>query len=140
MDYVSTDYMFWLARTAWPTLCWRVLDQGIYDDSIWVKVEISWIEDGILKTAATIDGSDIKRTKKDSKIMELGNDFKGAVTEALKKLFNQALGICNDVYRMQFPELTEKQIEKLSEQFRPKAYDLAINQANYKQILKHTQT
>jgi len=90
-------------------------------------------------TAATIDGSAIKKIKGTEKHLELGNDFKGAVTEALRKLLNQALGVCNDVYIAHFPELSKdsdayKTIAKAMGE--DKLKNLQINKENYKPFYK----
>jgi len=51
----------------------------------------AWI-DGRLVTKHGFGGQTIKRSKKDNKPIDLGNDFKGAVSDALKKAA-QTLGI-----------------------------------------------
>ena len=125
MDYVDFPYMKNKVNEHYPV--WSFRDLKIVHEMLnsgWVVVqgELHFIDEGVPRIGACAAAHRIafkkgmERTPEN--IVDLGNDVKAAVTDAMKKGFNTYMNISDDIYRhIEVVDLTENQKQIL--------YDLA---------------
>lgn len=126
IDYVVDSYMRQVANKEYPGWSFEIISSEIVGSisipkSMFFKVHgrLKWIDNGIPRTGDMIAAHRIQFKKdKDGnptdEVVDMGNDFKAAVTDCMKKAFNTYMNISDDVYKKQeFEELSKKEVDHL---------------------------
>jgi len=151
-DYVEESYMRRRMDEEFPGWSFIILSNEIVGTmslpkSMALKVHgrLKWFDNGIPREGDMIAAHRIQFKKKGDvitdEIVDMGNDFKSAVSDTLKKAINTYCNICDDVYKKSDPVLSEDQYEELleiadfdlnlQEKIKNQIDNLQINQSNY---------
>lgn len=152
MDYVEFAYMKGQANYYYPI--WGTKNLVIKHEMInagWVVVQLDlyWIDDGIPRQGVCAAAHRIAFKKDHERIPEnivdLSNDVKAAVTDALKKGFNTYMNISDDIYRhLEIEDITDEQKELLysivegCDPSRQRAFYSFVDDSTVKANLKET--
>lgn len=106
MDYVEFPYMKSVANQFYPGWSFKNLEivhEFLISGWVVVQGELHFIDEGMPRVGACAAAHRIA-FKKDmdripENIVDLGNDVKAAVTDAMKKGFNTYMNISDDIYR-----------------------------------------
>ena len=145
-DYVDEAYMRHLLNNHYPIWKWDIIKyEFIGDKVIVIHGRLTIIDNGVDRHFDSVAAHRIASNQKG--YVDLGNDLKGANSDAFKVAVNRLCNIADDVYRKQIPDLelsVDKimAIEKLSEKvgnldiIQPKLKDLSINSLNYEATMR----
>lgn len=102
LDYVETGYVVDQLNKKFNCMwSFRVLREGVGKDKVWVLGELTVYiptQFGIQPIVKTqYGGGDIKKTREGGEVIDVGDDLKGAASDALKKCAS-LLGIASDIY------------------------------------------
>lgn len=106
-----------------------------------------------LRTGGIAASHKIQYSKERGTILDMGNDVKASVTDVIKKGWNLYMHICDDIYRWESPQISEKQheylydlIDKIDPSKHPKEYkeflqalkdpNFKINKLNFSEALR----
>ncbi|HEB13356.1 MAG TPA: hypothetical protein ENI13_00065 [candidate division CPR3 bacterium] len=113
-DYVTGVYVKKVLNYVFGFLWdFQIIDKGREGDQVWVHGRLTikrpkGLEPIIIKEQ--FGSADVKRKKSDDSVISIGDDYKAAATDALKKCASE-IGIASDVYgKAEFKELQEKPI------------------------------
>ena len=147
-DYVDEAYMRHLLNNHYPIWKWDVVKyEFIGDKVIVIHGRLTIIDNGIERHFDSVAAHRIASNQKG--YVDLGNDLKGANTDAFKVAVNRLCNIADDVYRKQIPDLilSEEQkgainellvrlddvtIDKVKEGMK----DLSVNSTNYNATIR----
>lgn len=145
MDYVEFAYMKSMANKYYPGWSFQnliIIEQMLNAGWVAVQGELHFLDEGIKRVGACAAAHRIAfKSGKDrvpENIVDLGNDVKAAVTDALKKGFNTYMNISDDIYRhLEVEPLTKGQItvlyeivEKCKPESQRKFYNFVDNNMN----------
>lgn len=106
MDYVEFNYMRNQVNDLypiWSTKNLQIKHELINSGWVAVQLELHWIDNGVPRQGVSAAAHRIafksNQERVPENIVDLSNDVKAAVTDALKKAFNTYLNISDDIYR-----------------------------------------
>jgi len=158
-DYVKDWYMRSRANKEFPGWSFTIIKDEIVGSpalpkSMALKVHgrLKWFDNGIWREGDMIAAHRIQ-FKKDKEgnptdeVVDMGNDFKSAVTDCMKKALNTYMNIADDIYRKADPELTDDEKFELIEaaknvnvemenQIKIKIENMDINKQNFEPALR----
>jgi recombination DNA repair RAD52 pathway protein len=86
----------------------QVIREGMVANQVWVLGELKvMLADGVVITKSQYGSSDIKFKRETEIPIDIGNDYKAAASDALKKCASW-LGLASDVYHPNFHQTIEK--------------------------------
>lgn len=137
MDYVDYAYMRSVADKEFPGWSWTVIkSEALSDFAYVVHGRLKWFDNGVWREGDAIAAHRIQKKRDGSTYVDIGNDVKSANTDTIKKAFNMYMGIADDVYQNQIPDmqLTPEQVtaileigSKVSEEYYMKIADAIDN-------------
>ena len=113
-DYVDEAYMRHLLNNHYPIWKWDIIKyEFIGDKVIVIHGRLTIIDNGIERHFDSVAAHRIASNQKG--YVDLGNDLKGANSDAFKVAVNRLCNIADDVYRKQIPDLklSDKQEETI---------------------------
>jgi len=123
MDYVEFSYMKNKANEHYPLWSFKnleIINELITTGWVVVKGELHFLDEGVPRVGAVAAAhrvafkSGADRTPQN--IVDLGNDVKAAVSDAMKKAFNVYMNISDDIYRtIEIEDIDEAQKKILYE-------------------------
>jgi len=156
MDYVEFQYMKNKANEHYPGWSFKnlkIVEEFLVSGWVVVKGELHFIDEGMPRTGACAAAHRIAfKSGKDripENIVDLGNDVKAAVSDAMKKGFNTYMNISDDIYRaLEIVDIDEDEkqflydiISDCNPTEQRKFYNFVDNnttKANFKDIVKKT--
>ena len=147
-DYVDEAYMRHLLNNHYPIWKWDIVKyEFIGDKVIVIHGRLTIIDNGIERHFDSVAAHRIASNQKG--YVDLGNDLKGANSDAFKVAVNRLCNIADDVYRKQIPDLTlsEEQKGAINEllvrlddvtidKVKEGMEDLSINSTNYNATIR----
>ena len=113
-DYVDEAYMRHLLNSHYPIWKWDIVKyEFIGDKVIVIHGRLTIIDNGVERHFDSVAAHRIASNQKG--YVDLGNDLKGANSDAFKVAVNRLCNIADDVYRKQIPDLklSDKQEETI---------------------------
>ena len=120
-DYVEDAYMRRIGNEEYPGWSFTVIGSEIVGNvampkSMALKVHgrLKFFDNGIWREGDMVAAHRIQFKKNDpEEVVDMGNDFKAAVTDCMKKAMNTYMNIADDVYRKADPTLSQDEVELL---------------------------
>ena len=113
-DYVDEAYMRHLLNNHYPIWKWDIIKyEFVGDKVIVIHGRLTIIDNGVDRHFDSVAAHRIASNQKG--YVDLGNDLKGANSDAFKVAVNRLCNIADDVYRKQIPDLklSDKQEETI---------------------------
>ena len=113
-DYVDEAYMRHLLNNHYPIWKWDIIKyEFVGDKVIVIHGRLTIIDNGVERHFDSVAAHRIASNQKG--YVDLGNDLKGANSDAFKVAVNRLCNIADDVYRKQIPDLklSDKQEERI---------------------------
>ena len=147
-DYVDEAYMRHLLNNHYPIWKWDIIKyEFIGDKVIVIHGRLTIVDNGIERHFDSVAAHRIASNQKG--YVDLGNDLKGANSDAFKVAVNRLCNIADDVYRKQIPdlELKEDQVKSINDlldsiggdtanKVRTGMQDMSINSTNYEATIR----
>ena len=147
-DYVDEAYMRHLLNNHYPIWKWDIIKyEFIGDKVIVIHGRLTIIDNGVERHFDSVAAHRIASNQKG--YVDLGNDLKGANSDAFKVAVNRLCNIADDVYRKQIPdlELKEDQVKSINDlldsiggdtanKVRTGMQDMSINSTNYEATIR----
>ena len=151
-DYVDEAYMRHLLNNHYPIWKWDIIKyEFIGDKVIVIHGRLTIIDNGVERHFDSVAAHRIASNQKG--YVDLGNDLKGANSDAFKVAVNRLCNIADDVYRKQIPdlELKEDQVKSINDlldsiggdtanKVRTGMQDMSINSTNYEATIRKLET
>ena len=103
-DYVDEAYMRHLLNNHYPIWKWDIIKyEFVGDKVIVIHGKLTIIDNGVERHFDSVAAHRIASNQKG--YVDLGNDLKGANSDAFKVAVNRLCNIADDVYRKQIPDL-----------------------------------
>ena len=147
-DYVDEAYMRHLLNSHYPIWKWDIVKyEFIGDKVIVIHGRLTIIDNGVERHFDSVAAHRIASNQKG--YVDLGNDLKGANSDAFKVAVNRLCNIADDVYRKQIPDLELKvdQVDNINDlldsiggdivgKVRTGMKDMSINSTNYEATIR----
>ena len=147
-DYVDEAYMRHLLNGHYPIWKWDIVKyEFIGDKVIVIHGRLTIVDNGIERHFDSVAAHRIASNQKG--YVDLGNDLKGANSDAFKVAVNRLCNIADDVYRKQIPDLalSEEQKSAINEllvrlddltidKVKEGMKDLSVNSTNYNATIR----
>ena len=153
-DYVDEAYMRHLLNNHYPIWKWDIIKyEFVGDKVIVIHGRLTIIDNGVERHFDSVAAHRIASNQKG--YVDLGNDLKGANSDAFKVAVNRLCNIADDVYRKQIPDLELKvdQVDNINDlldsididssvsgdivnKVRTGMKDMSINSMNYEATIR----
>ena len=147
-DYVDEAYMRHLLNNHYPIWKWDIIKyEFIGDKVIVIHGRLTIVDNGVERHFDSVAAHRIASNQKG--YVDLGNDLKGANSDAFKVAVNRLCNIADDVYRKQIPDLELKvdQVDNINDlldsiggdivdKVRTGMKEMSINSTNYEATIR----